>query len=499
MQSPSPIRAYPSHTVLRTLTVLVFLSPVVAYLACAIQRMDSPVLLEWMEAGSLQMMQQVLSGKPLYAAPSVEFVPYTYTPLYFYLSALLSGVVGSGLFPLRLLSFVASLVSFLLLFTIVRRETASSRGGMAAVGLFAGSYAVNGNWFDIARIDSLCIALLLAGVTLGLGEARSRNLIAGGLLVAFAFFTKQVALVIAAPLMLAVGIRHGKIGGLFALSALGTIVVGSLAWNVLSAGWFLFYVLESPGARWRGNLSLGSLTQATLYEFLPLFIVSIAVALPTIASQLRRPRRREMSFLLVVSGLFLAAAWGRVESINFLNSSIPAHLGVAFLLGIGVGKLLNDSNHFRTNLAILGAFILQLSIFTMMLGPLRPTEQENANYSRYSSFIHSLPKPMYIPDQGFVPTLGSDNSFAHSIGIMDLMMGGSPAVVEEFRRKMTEALNARRFKTIVCDTPLFERWFKEELHRNYELSPLEATNTTWTPVLGFQNRPRIFTPRKDVQ
>jgi len=497
MQAPSPIRACPSHTALQTLTVLVFLSPVVAYLACAMQRLDSPVLLEWMEAGSLQMMHQILSGKPLYAAPSVEFVPYTYTPLYFYLSALVSGVVGPSLFPLRLVSFVASLVSFLLLFTVVQRETGSSRGGMAAVGIFAGSYAVNGNWFDIARIDSLCIALLLAGISLGLGEGRSRNLMAGGLFVALAFFTKQVALVIAAPLILGVVIRHGKIGGLFALSALSTIVVGSLAWNALSAGWFLFYVLESPGARWRANLSLGSLTQAALYEFLPLFIVSIAVALSTIASQLRRPCAKGISFLIVISGLFLAAAWGRVESINFLNSSIPAHLGVALLLGVAVGRLLNDSNHVRTNLAILAAFILQLSILAMILGPLRPTGQDNANYARYSSFIQSLPRPIYIPDQGFVQALGSDNSFAHSIGIMDLMMGGSPTVVEEFRRDMTEALNSRRFKTIVCDTTLFERWFNEELQRNYELSPLEATNTTWTPVLGFQNRPRIFTLRKD--
>jgi hypothetical protein len=54
--------------------------PVVAYIVCAVQRLGTPIELEWMEGGSLQMMYRVLSGKPLYAPTSIEFVPYTYTP-----------------------------------------------------------------------------------------------------------------------------------------------------------------------------------------------------------------------------------------------------------------------------------------------------------------------------------------------------------------------------------------------------------------------------------
>ena len=82
---------------------------------------------------------------------------------------------------------------------------------------------------------------------------------------------------------------------------------------------------------------------------------------------------------------------------------------------------------------------------------------------------------------------------------MDLMMGGSAAVVAEFRREMEAALDSKRFKTIVLDTPLFERWFKESLERNYEQSPPASDTIPWTPVLGFRNRPAVWTPRDEAR
>lgn len=492
MHKPTSIRAYPNRTLLPGIT---FLLPVVAYIIFALQRIGTPQLLEWMEGGSLQMMHRVLSGEPLYGAPSIEFVPYTYTPLYFYISALVSGVVGTDLLSLRLVSFTASLASYVILFLIIRRETGGSFGGMAAVGLFAGSYAVNGNWFDIARIDSLCIALLLAGAWLGLGERRPRNLILGGILVALSFFTKQVTLVVLGPLILAVLMRQGKAGLYFAFTGLLVIVIGSLVLDTIYEGWFLFYVLESPRRRWQSNLSGIHLARAALLEFVPIFIISVAVCAPLLGRLLRRPTLAGTSFLMVIGGLFLAAAWGRVESINFLNSSIPAHLGMALLFGLAVGTYTRDSSDYKTPIALTGAFVAQIAIFSVMIGPLIPTKREILNYSNYSSLISSLPKPVYLPDQGYVRFLGPTNSFAHSIGIMDLMMGGSSSDAMDFRREMEGALTAKKFGAIVCETSLFQGWFQEALERNYELVPTSNHEGTWTPVLGFTFTPLIFRPR----
>jgi hypothetical protein len=44
---------------------------------------------------------------------------------------------------------------------------------------------------------------------------------------------------------------------------------------------------------------------------------------------------------------------------------------------------------------VVGAFTLQLSIFTSMLGPLVPHERELANYRSYTELVTALPKPTY--------------------------------------------------------------------------------------------------------
>lgn len=491
MHNPLPPLWRPADKALRGAAYILFLIPVVAYIVCALQRLGSPIELEWMEGGSLQMMHRVLSGKPLYAPPSVEFVPYTYTPLYFYLSALVSFVVGADFFPLRLVSFTASLATFFFIFAIVRREAGSTLAGVAAAGLFAGSYAVNGNWFDIARIDSLCVAFILSGIWFAFGRGRPFELIVGGLLVTLAFFTKQVALVIAGPLIVAVVARHGARGLFFAFTTLLAIAVGCVAMEALHEGWFMFYVMESPRTRWQNNLSLTHLARATFIEFAPLFILPLAAASVPLWNLATHPTRAGVSFLIALSGLFLAAAWGRVESINFLNSSIPAHLGMALLFGLALSGISSSVGR----VFVVGAFTLQLCIFTSMLGPLVPHERELANYRSYTELVTALPKPTYIPDQGYVTTLGSEGSFAHSIGIMDLMMGGSAPIVAKFRQEMESALDAKKFGTIVCDTDLFPRWFKEALERNYEVDTSANPQGASTPVLGFQHRPVMYTRR----
>ena len=488
----------PSHTLSphkasRGATYILFFIPVFAYIVCALQRLGTPIELEWMEGGSLQMMHRVLSGEPLYGPPSVEFVPYTYTPLYFYLSALVSFVVGPDFFPLRLVSFTASLAAFLFLCAIIRRETKCALAGAAAVGLFAGSYAVNGNWFDIARIDSLCVAFILSGMWFALGRGRAFELIAGGVLVAFAFFTKQVTLVVAGPLILAVTVRYGARGLLFAFSTLLAIGVGCVAMEILHDGWFMFYVIESPRTRWLSNLSMDRLARAIFVEFAPIFMLPIAVSITPLWNLVTHPTRTGASFLIALSGLFLAAAWGRVESINFLNSSIPAHLGAAMLFGLALGRL--SSSVGRALVAV--TFTLQLCVFASMLGPLVPLERELANYRSYTEVVTALPKPIYIPDQGYLTALGGEDSFAHSIGIMDLMMGGSPSMVARFRQEMEGALDAKRFGTIVCDTELFPRWFKEALERNYEVNTTANPQGASTPVLGFQHRPVLYARRAE--
>ena len=45
-------------------------------------RLPYPYDLEWMESGMLCHALRLLNGQPIYAPPSVDFIPHLYTPLW---------------------------------------------------------------------------------------------------------------------------------------------------------------------------------------------------------------------------------------------------------------------------------------------------------------------------------------------------------------------------------------------------------------------------------
>ncbi|MBL8716184.1 MAG: hypothetical protein JNL79_09325, partial [Myxococcales bacterium] len=60
----------------------------VLYVFVALRRLVYPFDLEWMEGGMVDQVRWILAGHKLYVKPSIDFVPFIYNPLYFYVSAL---------------------------------------------------------------------------------------------------------------------------------------------------------------------------------------------------------------------------------------------------------------------------------------------------------------------------------------------------------------------------------------------------------------------------
>ncbi len=169
---------------------------VVLLMACFAARIWFPLELEWMEGGALHQALRLQQGLPIYPAPSAEFVPFLYTPLYPALLAAL-GLV----FPLdyalgRLVSVLAVAAVGAGLWRLVGREGKPRAHQAAAVGLWCAGYVFAFRWYDVARADSLFLALLLWGLVLLRDAAgRPRRAALAGLLVALAFWTKQTAAV----------------------------------------------------------------------------------------------------------------------------------------------------------------------------------------------------------------------------------------------------------------------------------------------------------------
>ena len=215
-----------------------------------VARITFPLELEWMEGGSLHHALRLLRGEPLYSTPSVDFVPFLYTPLYPALLAFLAGIgLPLGLFLGRAVSVISGVAIACTLWRLVAAENKPVAHRAAAVGLFLGGYVLCFRWYDIARADTMMFALLLWGVSL-IRTARSgwRRPLLAGVLVALAFWTKQTAavLIIASGLGgVALGLR-GRVWVLarytltVAIAVLGGLYVGDL----VTDGWLWTYIYE---------------------------------------------------------------------------------------------------------------------------------------------------------------------------------------------------------------------------------------------------------------
>src|SRR5262245_60511937 len=90
----------------RAWRVLVALA-IAADVALAVQialRLTYPHELEWMEGAMVDHAERVRAGLDLYVPPTAQHVQFLYTPLLFYLGALVAAVIGPGFLALRLVS-----------------------------------------------------------------------------------------------------------------------------------------------------------------------------------------------------------------------------------------------------------------------------------------------------------------------------------------------------------------------------------------------------------
>ena len=94
---------------LKWLTISFALYYIIMFIVIAVSRLTFPFDVEWMEGGMVEHVFRILNSQPIYTVPSLEFIPYIYTPLYFYLSSWVSELTGIGFFPLRLVSFISTL------------------------------------------------------------------------------------------------------------------------------------------------------------------------------------------------------------------------------------------------------------------------------------------------------------------------------------------------------------------------------------------------------
>ncbi len=232
-----------------------------------------PYDLEWMEGGLLSQADRLAAGQSIYPPPSIDFIPYLYTPLYPALLAVLTAVfdlsyqLGRIVSIVSLIAIAAMMMRVIVMHGVAHGVVHDHRSSQAptvplplriaaaasAVGLMAAGYPWFDGWYDIVRADTLFVAMMLAGLLLLQFCAKRRyrrplnahGAIAGAAaFLALSFFCKQTGVIYVAvggALLLLWNWRYVPVY----VCVAGLVGLGGTALaNDLTQGWFWTYIFE---------------------------------------------------------------------------------------------------------------------------------------------------------------------------------------------------------------------------------------------------------------
>jgi hypothetical protein len=446
-------------------------------------RVGYPYDLEWMEGGMLHHAMRLRAGYSIYPPPSIEFIPYLYTPLYPGLLAVFGGVFGLGYTLGRMIS-VLSLIGIAAVgaasiasprFRHVSRATAWS-GVVIALGLFAAIYPYVEGWYDLVRADTLFLFMVTGGLaaaahwtTAGTDWSGHIRVAAVAAILALSFFAKQTGIFyVALGAAIVVAINWRRITAYIVVAG----VIGLGFTGILSAatnGWFWTYIREIHSAHdfnmdrfWKsfGNI-LGHFPAMTIIVVITLGVVGYTWLRPPAAGSRRELPRQARPFLLwtsafAVSTLVGAIGWG-TEFAHF-NAYMPAFLHGALATGAAIPALaacigILFGAERRVAIAIdlvpmAAAIALGVTLYSARWSPRAfvPTDADVAAGNRLIGHLATLEGDVWMPSHPWYLVLADKTPHVHRMGIKDVTTRQTRVVAG-----LDDALSSHRFGALVFD------------------------------------------------
>jgi 4-amino-4-deoxy-L-arabinose transferase-like glycosyltransferase len=454
-------------------------------------RIQYPFELEWIEGGLLGEVQRIVNGQAVYTAPSLEFVPFIYPPLFFYLSALVSQLFGATFFSLRLVSFLASLISFACIFLTVIEETGNKFIALTSVCFFAAAFRVTGAWMDIARVDSLFVALLFLFIYFIRHSNSTQAFILAGFFAALALLTKQTALVMCIPVIGYAFLKDWKRTLILIITAV--VIAGgvTLAFNLSSDGWYAYYVFEllNYQTEWLG---ISEFIKFWPRDLLSHGAIALAFSLFYFFKLWRNQKAQLFGviFMSILAGTYMS----RMKLGGYDNVLLPLFGIMAILMGLGSYQVLGVIREQKESGVYLVLIVQMAILFYYPISQI-PTSEDLKAGQEFVQYLSSLDGRVYILDHPYLLTLAGKPGYAHNSATWDILRAR-----EENRGKtileaeLSQALKNQVFSVIITDTqwdilPHLEKYYKI---KDYAFKG----NGYFYPVAGARIRPtHIYFPK----
>lgn len=484
------------------LAVLAAIGFSATYLLVAATRIAYPYDLDFIEDSMLMQAWREAQAQPVYAPPSAEFVPHVYMPLYTWLGGLLFDVTGPGFAPLRLLSFAATIATALMLYYIAWRECGRRWAALACAGLWLGGYGTVDGWYELARVDTLFIALSLAGLMLGIARRDStRGLVASAIVLALASFTKQTGVVFAAALAIYLWAAIGRRVWIFVAAYALPVVSAFVALNALTDGWFLYYTFHVASSN---PIEVERVVDYLRYQIFGSMAGLAVMALGAVALALRRLRLaalRERPWLLVLAAAFAISGMGRASVGGAVNNLIPVYA----LLCLSPALLLHEweaiSNRFSRPASrwarSLAAFLIVIQFVLGAYNPSRfiPTAEMRRSGDQLIARLASIDGEVFVMLHPYYALLAGKQPSAQIALVWHTRDRGAAPLPDD----LVQRLESRYYAAIVSDDSLFESDspLARLLDANYVRSEsLDAAESPPTMTGMFARPVAIYVPRR---
>lgn len=474
-----------------------------------VRRFVYPTEGEWMTGAIRDGIERVRDGQPLYAAPSAQFIPFVYPPLYFWVSAVLARVVSSFIAG-KLVSIAASLATGWAIYRIGRVLGATPAWSRTSLLLHVASYSLTILFYDLERVDALYAALSVVAVAVLLASRSTRSDVLAGLLLGLAFFAKQAGLfTFAAAIVGLVACGERKRAGVVLAAGLGVLVAVGAYLQITTDGWFGYYALKLPRSH---GVKAQRLSVFFIHDIPKAFLysaASLALSVPLLVSLVRRWRRaaakpawQDVVFAGIVGASMLAAFSFRAHSggwENVLVTWLPFG-SAAFAVVATRADAWARGTRLEHVVPIMLYGALGLQMMGAMFDPLElsPDASDYRERERLTALVRKLEEegPVLVTTTGHL----SKQTSVHAAALWDVLRAGDRAPAD-----LLQGLEQRRYAAIFvgkpdeldCGLPTCDE-LESVLIRSYFIAGRRHERER-NGMSGYDARPRwLLRPRKNL-
>jgi hypothetical protein len=436
-------------------TYLLSLIAVSIFCLVSIPRFLYPYEVVWMEGSVLEQIWRLNHGLPLYCAPSIEYVPWLYQPVQYYLTYAITSITGLSFVTARIPSVLSALIIVLLLYSVVKKETTNVAFSIAAVGLFLGAYGKIGFSIEPARVDTLFTMFLLSAFIALYYSKTTKGIILSILLFILSYYTKQTTALFLPAMLLYIWKQRGlKQAILYGIIILIAILIINAFLDSSTDGWYSYYTLKIPQAKRRTLQWEFAIRGFIVFVLLRCWLVSslvVACGIKVFVTQ--RKKLSQEPFLLF--GLFFMTGI-TVGFIGILNEGgahnvmQPAAVSCAIFLPLAIHRLAEFWHLKSISTWLISVQILQLISFPFNREPDLATRKDMTRQEQFLQYAASLNGDIWIPYHGYMSHSIGKNNYAEPRAISDVLLVGDQ-ISHQLRYDLDTALANHHWSYILND------------------------------------------------